>query len=351
MKKSKYPRLRSHTRKGKSGQVWTWWTYDMRPDGGTEISLGSDYAQALEKWHKLHHHIPMVKGTIQEAIDKWRAECLPAYREKTREEYTRHLARIEPVFGKAAWHEVTVPGMRAYLDKRTAKTQGNRELSVLSILWGMARRWGMTQLEWPARDLKGWKNPEKPRAFEVTDEMFAAVHHEADQVLKDCMDLASATGMRLTDVRTIAMPWMGCCGSGQVKPARALISLSTSRPCCRHWWSVAKSAMCHAPCSSSCRPAAPCLSACYVSGTTPHARKPPSRPRNRITQVWLNRSGPCICATCEGLPQTSPGIARRHRSCFSTHPRHSLKSTTVPRARSSRLYGNAQLWRCYGKRN
>ena len=206
MKKSKYPRLRSHTRKGKSGQVWTWWTYDMRPDGGTEISLGSDYAQALEKWHKLHHHIPMVKGTIQEAIDKWRAECLPAYREKTREEYTRHLARIEPVFGKAAWHEVTVPGMRAYLDKRTAKTQGNRELSVLSILWGMARRWGMTQLEWPARDLKGWKNPEKPRAFEVTDEMFAAVHHEADQVLKDCMDLASATGMRLTDVRTIAMP-------------------------------------------------------------------------------------------------------------------------------------------------
>ena len=76
MKKSKYPRLRSHARKGKSGQVWTWWTYDMRPEGGTEISLGNDYAKALEQWHKLHNHAPMIKGTIQEAIDKWRLECL-----------------------------------------------------------------------------------------------------------------------------------------------------------------------------------------------------------------------------------------------------------------------------------
>jgi len=102
VRKSKYPRLRSHTRKGKSGQVWTWYTYDMRPDGGTEISLGKDYAKALEQWHKLHNHLPMIKGTIQEAIDRWRAECLPLHKDKTREDYTRHLARIEPVFGKAA---------------------------------------------------------------------------------------------------------------------------------------------------------------------------------------------------------------------------------------------------------
>lgn len=206
MKKSKYPRLRVHVRRGKSGQVWRWWTYDMRPDGGTEVSLGSDYAAALEQWHKLHNHLPMIKGTIQEAIDKWRAECLPEYKAKTREDYARHLARIEPVFGKAAWHQVTVPAMRQYLDKRTAKRQGNLELSVLSILWSKARMWGMTELDWPARGLKGWKNPEKAREFEVTDELFADVYHEADQVLKDCMDLASATGMRLTDVRTVAMP-------------------------------------------------------------------------------------------------------------------------------------------------
>lgn len=206
MKKSKYPRLRSHTRKGKSGQIWTWWTYDMRPEGGTEISLGNDYAKALEQWHKLHNHAPMIKGTIQEAIDKWRLECLTTYKTDTRNDYSRQLGNLEPVFGKAAWHEITVPTLRAYLDKRTAKIQGNRELSVLSIIWGKARIWGMTTLEWPAKGLKGWKNEEKPRTFEVTDELFNAVYDKADQILKDCMDLASATGMRLTDVRTIAMP-------------------------------------------------------------------------------------------------------------------------------------------------
>lgn len=206
MKKSKYPRLRSHTRKGKSGQVWTWWTYDMRPEGGTEISLGSDYATALEKWHKLYHHIPMTRGTVQEAIDKWREDCLPGYGTKTRDDYARQLARVEAVFGPAAWHEVTLPALRQYLDKRTAKTQGNREMSVLSIVWGKARLWGMTSLPWPAHGVKGWKNDESARDFDVTDELFAAVYSKADRVLRDAMDIATATGMRITDVRTVAMP-------------------------------------------------------------------------------------------------------------------------------------------------
>jgi len=206
VKKSKYPRLRSHTRKGKAGQVWTWWTYDMRPEGGTEISLGSDYAIALEKWHKLHHHIPMTRGTVQEAIDKWREDCLPTYNDKTRGDYARQLARIEAVFGPAAWHEVTLPALRQYLDKRSAKTQGNREMSVLSIVWGKARLWGMTTLPWPAQGVKGWKNEEQARGFEVTDALFDAVYSKADRVLRDAMDIATATGMRITDVRTVAMP-------------------------------------------------------------------------------------------------------------------------------------------------
>lgn len=206
MKKSKYPRLRKHVRKGKSGQVWVWYTYDMRPDGGTEISLGKDYAKALEEWHKLYHHLPRTKGLIQEAIDRWRKECLPLYRGTTLEGYTRQLKRVEDAFGKAAWHDITVPALRAYLDKRSAKTQGNRELAILSILWGKAIIWGMTQLPWPAANVKGWKNEENARTFEVTDRLFDAVYEKADRVLRDCMDIATATGMRLTDARTTALP-------------------------------------------------------------------------------------------------------------------------------------------------
>ena len=65
---NKYPRLRTHTRKGKAGQVWTWWTYDQRSHG-PEISLGSNYTKALEQWNLLHKKKPLTLGRIQEAID------------------------------------------------------------------------------------------------------------------------------------------------------------------------------------------------------------------------------------------------------------------------------------------
>jgi hypothetical protein len=203
---NKHPRLRSHTRKGKNGQVWTWWTYDQRPHG-PEISLGSDYVKALEQWDLLHNKKPLTLGRIQEAINAWRSECLPLYdNADTRRSYTKQLLNIEAVFGSMAWYEVTLPLMRQYLRKRSAKTQGNRELSVLSIVWSYARKEGMTELQWPAAGVKDWKNEEKAREFEVTDELFAAVYEHADQVLRDCMDIATTTGMRLTDARTVRMP-------------------------------------------------------------------------------------------------------------------------------------------------
>lgn len=207
MKKSKYPRLRAKISRGKSGQVWTHYTYDMRGTGKPDVRLGTDYATALEKWHKLHNHIPLTIGRLQQAFDKWREEVLPKYAvEETRKSYARQLARLEPVFGQAAWHEITLPALRQYLDLRKAKTQGNREISVLSIVWGKARLWGMTSLPWPAAGVKDWKNPEPPREFEVTDALFSAVYEHADRILRDCMDIATATGMRLTDARTVRMP-------------------------------------------------------------------------------------------------------------------------------------------------
>lgn len=203
---NKYPRLRTHTRKGKAGQVWTWWTYDQRP-WGPEISLGSDYAKAIEQWTLLHLKKPLTIGRVQEAIDRWRKDVLPGYENaETRKSYAKQLLRVEAVFGQMAWHEITLPVLRMYLDKRSAKVQGNRELAVLSIVWGKARLWGMTELQWPAAGVKDWKNPEQGREFEVTDELFAAVYQFGDQVLKDAMDIATATGMRLGDVRTVRMP-------------------------------------------------------------------------------------------------------------------------------------------------
>jgi integrase len=203
---NKKPRLRTHTRKGKNGQVWTWWTYDQRPHG-PEISLGSDYIKAMEQWDLLHNKKPLTIGRVQQAIDQWRADVLPTYESaETRKGYTKQLARIEAWCGNKAWYEITLPVMRQYLKKRSAKTQGNREMAILSILWSYARMEGMTELQWPAAGVKDWKNPEVEREFEVTDELFNAVYACGDQILKDCMDIATTTGMRLTDARTVRMP-------------------------------------------------------------------------------------------------------------------------------------------------
>lgn len=122
--------------------------------------------------------------------------------------YARYLRRIRPAFGKSTWDAITVAHLKAYLKARSAKTQGNRELSVLSIIWNWARLEGLTSLAWPAAGMEksGWKNKEKARTFEVTDALFDAVYEKADQVLKDCMDIATATALRITDARTVAMP-------------------------------------------------------------------------------------------------------------------------------------------------
>jgi predicted DsbA family dithiol-disulfide isomerase len=206
VKKSKYPRLRAKSYKTVGGRVLTYYVYDMRGTGEKDVRLGADYAQALEKWHQLSQHIPLSVGRVQEAIDKWRAEILPSYTsDNTRAQYRSYLKNIESAFGQMAWHEIELHTLQIYLDRRSAKVSANRELSVLAVVWGQARKWGMTKETYPARGLSKFKNAEKPRTVEVTDDMFEAIYAHADRVLRDAMDIATATGMRITDVRTILM--------------------------------------------------------------------------------------------------------------------------------------------------
>lgn len=206
-KATKYPRLRTKVYRGASGQAYVYYSYDMRPEGKPDVRLGKDHAEAIRLWDELHNKKPRTIGRLQEAFDKWELQELPKYESaETKRGYAKNLRTIAPVLGHMTWDEVTLPILREYLDRRSAKTQGNREVSLLSIVWGKAMLWGMTRLPWPAAGLKNWKNAEKAREFEVTDELFAAVYAEADQVLRDCMDIATATGMRLTDARTVRMP-------------------------------------------------------------------------------------------------------------------------------------------------
>jgi len=207
VKKSKYPRLRSKSYRTVGGRVLTYYVYDMRGTGKSDVRLGTDYASAIEQWHKLHNHIPLTIGRVQQAIDQWRDEILPNYESvNTRAQYKSYLKNIESAFGQMAWHEIEVYTLQIYLNKRSAKVSANRELAVLAVVWGQARKWGMTKETYPARGLTDFGNKEKPRKVEVTDAMFDAIYSKADRILKDAMDIATATGMRITDVRTVRMP-------------------------------------------------------------------------------------------------------------------------------------------------
>lgn len=206
---NKRPRFRTHVRKGKNGQAWVSYWYDNRGTGKKDISLGTDYEDAVKNWERIHNHQPLVAGLIQEAIEKYREKVLPTLTKGTQEQYKSYLKQIEPYFGPVAWHQVNLPILRDYLETRTKKTSANREISVLGAIWNKAILWGMTEKTWPAAGLGKWKNPENKRNIRITDEQFQAIYKHADRLLKDSMDIASATGLRVTDVRTVLMPANG----------------------------------------------------------------------------------------------------------------------------------------------
>jgi hypothetical protein len=208
-KLTKYPRLRTAVRKMASGRAHTYYFYDMRGTGESDVSLGKDFDAAIRRWDELHNKKPALVGTMEEAFAEWEAKVLPTYTSKeTRRGYTKNLRQLRKAFAKAGWAGVKMKHLVGYLERRKGKVQANRELSLLQVIWNYARIRGMTELAWPAAGMERskWKNEEHAREIEVTDEMFHAVQAEGDQVLKDAMDVASATGMRLTDVRTIPLP-------------------------------------------------------------------------------------------------------------------------------------------------
>jgi hypothetical protein len=209
---NEYPRLRAKSHKRKNGKIVTYYTYDRRGYGVPDTQLGTDYEIAIQRWREIHEDAPRQVGTIEQAFKAWKddeEEGLPSYKNKgTRDGYRNQLARIRPVFGPATWEAVKFVHLAQYLSKRTAKTQGNREMALLSIIWNYGRKKGMTELPWPAAGLEKskWKNKENAREFEVTDDLFEAVYSAGDSVLMDAMDIASATGMRLTDVTRVLLP-------------------------------------------------------------------------------------------------------------------------------------------------
>jgi site-specific recombinase XerD len=222
-KKTKYPKLRSYVKKGVNGQRWVSFWYDMRGSGEKDISLGTDYAKAIERWDEIHNKRKRIAGTLEEAFTAWERDELPTRQKETARGYAKSLKIIRPVFGEARWDQITLKVLKDYLRKRTAKTQANREVALLSVIWNWARTEDLTKIPYPAHDMKRakWMNAEAPREREIGDEAFAAIYLHADPVLRDAMDISTATGLRVRDALGLRL--------SDVRGSRLVVAASKTR--------------------------------------------------------------------------------------------------------------------------
>lgn len=207
-KRNPHPRFRTYIKRGKAGQVWVSYAYDMRGTGQPDIPLGTDHAVALARWAEIAAGGPVIKGTLEEAFAGWEVRGI-AVRPNgqpraavTVADYRKALEALRKPFGGARWEDITLPVLAAYVRKRSAKTRAQHEMQVLSVIWAWARLEGLTALPWPAAGMQhsGWMGVRKARQVEVTDAAFAAIYKYADQVLRDYLDIATATALRGNDV-------------------------------------------------------------------------------------------------------------------------------------------------------
>lgn len=212
-KSSKHPKLRVSVKRGKAGQVWQSWWFDMRGTGKPDVPLGTDYAEALRRWAELYLDAPRIAGTLEEAFRAWEARGIQHRADGTERSpetikgYRKCLRELRGPFSAARWEEVTLPVLRRYVEARSAKARARQEMQLLSVVWSWARLEGLTALPWPAAGMQrsGWKGAAGVRRVVVEDDAFAALYRHADQTLRDALDIATATGLRVLDVLALRL--------------------------------------------------------------------------------------------------------------------------------------------------
>lgn len=92
------------------------------------------------------------------------------------------------------FQEIDAAHIYEYLDKRTAKVAGQREIATMSSFWTWAKQRGVTQSAFPFAGMRKGKKSKRDRY--VTEAEFNAVRAKASPILQDAMDLLLLTGQR-----------------------------------------------------------------------------------------------------------------------------------------------------------
>lgn len=195
------PRMIRRTRKRKGGTIWTGYYYNGRDADGNrvEIPLGGDLDEAKIEWARLDRKsTPKPAHLMDRLFDDYASKIIPTLKPRTQRDYLLSLKQLRKAFESAPIEAMNPQVIAQYRDARTAKVRANREIALLSTMFTFAREWGLTDKANPCFGLR--RNKETPRDFYAGDIVWKAVYEQAEQDLRDAMDLAYLTGQRAADV-------------------------------------------------------------------------------------------------------------------------------------------------------
>ena len=195
------PRMLRRVRTLKSGKQWVGYYYDGRDESGKriEIPLGTDLDVAKIEWAKLDRKsVPKITRLLGDVFNRYERDVIPGKMPRTQKDNLLSLRQLRAAFSDAPIDAITPQIIAQYRDKRSGKVRANREISLLSHIYNMAREWGITERENPAAGVR--KNKERPRDFYAGPEIWNAVYERAASELRDAMDLAYLTGQRPADI-------------------------------------------------------------------------------------------------------------------------------------------------------
>ena len=181
------------------------------PGGGKPVPLGQSYGEALRRYAEIVG--PYREGerplrTMADLLDRYEREVLPAKAPSTQETNRYELGLLRAVFGRMLPGHVQPVHVYGYMDRRPP-TRANREVALLSAVFGKGVRWGVCT-ENPCKLVS--RNPERARELYVDDAMFWEVYDRAGPTLQVAMLLCASCGFRGSEL--LRLRWDQCLDDG-----------------------------------------------------------------------------------------------------------------------------------------
>lgn len=179
----------------------TYYSYDLGGVPRKEVSLGTDYVLAIQKWAEIHEAAPTVRMTVGWVIAQYKAS--PAWDDVstgTQADYGYAFDKLVAKFADAPLDEVKPSHITIYIDQRSkeSKHRALREKAVLSMIftWAIARDYCKVN---PVAAIRTKRLPGRKNIY-IEDDMFESVYKHGSVALRDAIDLAFYLGQRPADV-------------------------------------------------------------------------------------------------------------------------------------------------------